>query len=546
MFKKEFIMSISKLFSRLFFTIIFIAFCQQAVAATYYVGKNGNDNSNGLSPGAAWLTISKANTELEPNDTVRIMQGEYSDTICPIKSGKPGEYITYTRYSNDKVTITNTRKGAVLTGKSHIIIDGIDFIKTSSHWIEMKSATYCTIRNCYFNTGGAYSGIYMSNGANYNKIINNTLVGSGNGPADLIWCFSSRYNLFDGNDFQNGTHNSIDIQQEVSDRFATYHIIRNNRFRNPYHTGLNIYRNADSNLVENNTIIDCGSSYDKCDGTACSEISMTSPYGTSHFGIQLGASNNIIRNNVLVNNGALALDAYGSNVASDNRIYNNTFYDNYKGIRSVPGSEVTDNVLKNNIFYKQKQYEFYMIMDSERDENSFINNTILGNLIRYFYSTGSVVDIQSQYPEWQRNLATDPQFISLTNRDFRIKSTSPLRNGGEHLTRTVSDGSGSLLTVEDARYFFDGFGIIEGDIIQLSGQTTTSRIISINYSTNQIQLDKNLSWAKNTGVSTAYKEASPDIGAFEYGGNDTITAPLDDDSGDNLAPPTLMIITSSL
>jgi hypothetical protein len=71
--------------------------------------------------------------------------------------------------------------------------------------------------------------------------------------------------------------------------------------------------------------------------------------------------------------------------------------------------------------------------------------------------------------------------------------------------------------VDDARIFVDGFGIADGDLIQLEGQTQTARITSINYSTRVLTLDRSLTWTNGQGVSVPYSGSAPDMGAFEHG-----------------------------
>jgi hypothetical protein len=68
--------------------------------------------------------------------------------------------------------------------------------------------------------------------------------------------------------------------------------------------------------------------------------------------------------------------------------------------------------------------------------------------------------------------------------------------------------------VADAGYFTDGWGIIEGDLVQLAnGQR--ARITDVNYETNVITVATALLWTQNMGVSLAYEGSAPDLGAYE-------------------------------
>jgi len=118
----------------------------------------------------------------------------------------------------------------------------------------------------------------------------------------------------------------------------------------------------------------------------------------------------------------------------------------------------------------------------------------------------------------------DPKFVDLANRDFRLQSSSPCIDAGTFITTATSAGSGTQLPVADARLFVDGFGIAEGDAIQLKGQTQVAKITSINYGTNTLTLDRTLTWTQGQGVSVPYVGSAPDIGALEYG-SPALTAP---------------------
>lgn len=498
--------------------VLFFSLAVNAFAATYYIdGTIGDDGKSGTTS-SPWKTIEKANSTLQPGDTVFIRAGKYSQTIFPKNSGRPGQYITYNRYEQDEVTISNVKYGANLSSKSYIIIDGIRFYDLRSSWIVMDSATHCIIKNCHMEEAGSWSGINMNNSADYNQILNNTFIGY-HGPNDLIMCWNSQYNLFEGNDFQYGLHNPLNFHG--IDRAATRNIVRNNTFWNPWHTGLSFYENAPGNLIEGNTIYDCG--MDHADCTDCPIKTRNKPF-YKHAGLQLGAKENIIRRNVLINNGSMNMNAFDElTITKDNRIYHNTFYKNHRGMRTTSTHEISGNVIKNNIFYQQKEYEItFGSVDAQRDVNFYTHNNLIGTNIRYKSVTGLLPsEVESKYPsEWENNISENPNFVSVAKRDLRLSTGSPMINAGDFLTRTRSSGSGYQIPVDDAGYFSDGFGIIDGDLIQLKGQTVTAKIVSIDYKSNIITIDRALSWNAGDGLTLPYSGSAPDIGAYEYQSTD--------------------------
>ena len=54
------------------------------------------------------------------------------------------------------------------------------------------------------------------------------------------------------------------------------------------------------------------------------------------------------------------------------------------------------------------------------------------------------------------------------------------------------------------------------DLIQLEGQTTVVRILTIDYASNVLTVDAPLSWEVGTGVSQPFFGARPDQGVFEH------------------------------
>lgn len=122
------------------------------------------------------------------------------------------------------------------------------------------------------------------------------------------------------------------------------------------------------------------------------------------------------------------------------------------------------------------------------------------------------------------SVVADPMFVNVPIRpvgasdqfEFSLKAVSPAIDSGGFLTRAVQAGKGAALRVADAGYFFDGFGIVKGDSIQLEDQTRTANVIAVDYSANILKLDRPLEWSKGQGVSLAFHGSAPDIGVHEH------------------------------
>jgi hypothetical protein len=202
-----------------------------------------------------------------------------------------------------------------------------------------------------------------------------------------------------------------------------------------------------------------------------------------------------------------------------NKIYNNTFLQN--GYAPGAGSEklsgigfaiwsgtkpVVSNAVVNNLFWNNpKSYGTYHV--------DLADQRIAGN--------------------WEQT--GDPLFVNITSPlnptnaalpDLGLRAGSPCINAGVHLARVASpSGSGVSFRLDDAGYFFDGWGVTEGDTIQFEGTSQRARIFRIDTATQTVTVNQNVTWTLNQGVSLAYEGAAPDMGAFEFGSGTKPAAP---------------------
>ena len=71
------------------------------------------------------------------------------------------------------------------------------------------------------------------------------------------------------------------------------------------------------------------------------------------------------------------------------------------------------------------------------------------------------------------------------------------------------------ITVHDTHYFTDGYGLVEGDRIQV-GTSPPVLVTDVIRNANTIIIDRKISWQDGNKVSYPYCGAGPDIGAIEY------------------------------
>jgi hypothetical protein len=532
--------------------------------ATIYVDKKltynclgnysiANRNCSG-SDGDAYKNFSGAIEAAQPGDSVLIRNGTYPETLRPKNSGLAGNPITFKSYNGERVLVTgvpaitnipagewpdvegNHYYGIYIFNKSNLVIEGLNFDNINGWARIIYSSNISLIRNNFTRatSGGFKGGIRFIYGSG-NKIINNTIY---SGNDNLVFANSSR-NLVEGNNITEARHTLWTI------KCGNYNVLRNNYFYNSQEKigeifdcdesaegdvyswfGIILHNATKHNLVENNIFAYTPQSY---------------------WGLQYAGQNGIIRNNVFYNSlmGGLGMTSYCDEAEYNehNRIYNNVFYNNnnggiyhrYSGCRDPPNEvpQWNDEIYKNNILYKNIGAQLLVTgwcdvncprMRGFYFENNNIFNNSAGDKV-FTYSSNelafnySLLEVVSGYPSlFSGNIEANPMFVDENAHDFELQEVSPMIDAGAFLTKTAGAGSGTVMQVSDAEYFYDGYGITgeQGDVIQLEGQTNTARIVDINYSTNTLTLNQSLTWASGQNVSLAYSGSKPDIGAYEY------------------------------
>ena len=546
-----------------------------AIAATYYVADpKGPDGIAGTAddadasdayPGTQaqpFATLGKGTAVAVAGDTVLIRAGVYKETLRPQNSGTAGNPLTFKAYPGETATICETPGIANLTpdevaadqvgrqygiyvyGRAYIVLQGLRVTNVMG-WARIVNSNHIVIRDGNFTnaTATGTTGSIKFYGSQHNVVAGNTL-DLGN---DNILLIHSDRNLVSGNRITRGRHTLWCI------RAGNFNVIRDNYLHNALQKIGEVY-DAETdppiqydctkhNLIERNVF-----AYTPSSGNS-------SPYA----GIQYAGQEGIVRHNVFYETVGPALDLtlYSDEARynTHNRVYNNVFHHtDFAGI-SISGSTAyafTDNIIKNNILTKSifvandTRWTWYtqvlagkpvQLMTGRVADFVFENNNLFNQaadelwLIAYGRRDSSsnpppqtVAGFQAKYPTvFRANLQADPQFVDEAGHDFHLRTGSPMIDAGAFLTKTAAAGSGTVLPVEDVRYFFDGFGICDengrpliGDLVQLDGDTRVARVLAIDYAANTLQLDQVLSWTAGQGVALRYLGTRPDVGAYEY------------------------------
>jgi len=403
---------------------------------------------------------------------------------------------------SNHVMRTAVGHGVAFSSKDYIVVDGIN-IQRVKYAVKVKDSSFCVFKNLTVKYASDY-GMRIYGECQYNQIVGNSIfyVGAWLWRANDGIYFNGHHNLVAGNEISVVGHNAIASRGDKIDTY--FNIIQNNKVHNCKRSGLN------SNIGSHREVWRDNISYKNGGG-----------------GMQNDSNNNIIRGNIFYKNGlAISIYATGGRTISGNKVYNNTFYDNsheyaYEILVADWGGTCDHNIFKNNISYKS-DVDFVVDFDSKLRSNLVSCNDLLkadGSVPARALSIGTntLSWWHENYPaNFVNNLQSKPLFTNPSASEFTLQKTSPLIDKGCFPTGTTSSGIGNVISVVDVGYFCDGFGIVDGDLIQLKGSSDVLKILKVDYEKNEIHVDREVSWEKGAGVSLPYSGSAPDIGTSEY------------------------------
>ncbi len=554
---------------------LLLAPLSKAFAATYYVSPSGNDSNTGTTEAQSWRTIQRAGDAVSPGDTVLIAPGTYNGSsgqqsvLYPRTSGTASAPITFKSLNSTRPVLSgiNTGKDVInLTDRNYIVIDNLQLQDPCSNWcrwLTLENANHNTVNNTRFvmtraSTGVDWIGINFQN-ATYNKLTNCHVDGWGvygdpynNGGDAVQLNGASHHNLIEGCFI--GAAGHAGLQLDGGDTY--FNVIRNNTFQNrlekAFETTQRRAGRFEYNLFEGNTCID--SRYNsELHGGMC---------------LHINANRNIIRRNVL--RGALGwaidMQVWGAETLNNigNHVFHNTIVNNgidqsVYHVQATTGIAIEDfgytaaphrdHRIKNNIIYDNKpqtnfspprNVQILLGFDGSRSGAPFSGVQVAGNLLHGNSDTNETITVygmaegtaqsynQSHPNNFWGNISQAPQFVAydqgVANNpldgtfDLRLQAGSPGIDQGVSLTQTTAAGSGTVVPVQDAGYFQDGFdGIIAPDQIRVGNNLVT--ISDIDYGNNRITVDRSISWAAGDGVNLPFSGNAPDIGAYEANGS---------------------------
>ncbi len=520
-----------------------------ACTGTYSVANRDCSGSDG----DAYPTLAQAAAVAEAGTTVLIRAGVYEEQLSPEYSGTADAPVVFKNYGDELVELTGSDLSPAIWiyEKNYVVVEGL-YVHHVRRWLNALGSNHLTIRDNVFEMaldpyGSSKTGLFFQS-CHYNVIENNVLHNSTQDNLGMVDC---DYNLIRGNEITEAEHALWAL------KCSNYNILRDNYFFN--------------GLQKIGEIYDChsagfgGSDYPKLfsyDDTKYNVVEHNvfaytpSPIDASPYaGIQYAGQHGIIRRNVFYEceGPPVSLTLYGSeaNYNYGNRLAHNVFFDNEFGGVDISGSDdytFFDQQFKNNIFFKNRfvqrdfRWDWYYELDQKPvqiktariDEIAFEGNVVFNEFEDELYVVAYGVRTSSNNPApeplswWESNhsdvfsnsVQADPAFVNPATYDFHLSGGSPAIDAGVFLTETTGAGFAStVISVADAGWFTDGFGIQPGDTIRLEGQAGALAVVEVDYAAQTLTVSEPVTWEAGTGVTLFYEGSKPDIGAYEYAGS---------------------------
>jgi hypothetical protein len=492
-----------KSFYWIFFLFIFLFNLE---AKEYFVNPSTGDDLNDGSETFPWKSVAHGFSVIQPGDVLNLYAATYQP-MSNIPGGEPGLPITIKSVDGDRAVISNPGiNNGILITNDHVIIDGIKIHHVKNNCINIQ-ANHITIRNCILHD----SGLGVKTNTDY---FNHHIL--------IEYC--SFYNFSD-----------IAIFPDAVDKL----VIRNNILYN----GLSVMMDPGGVrelLIENNFVTNPKRNLGALKIRWGNVEEVTGP----------NCDGTIVRNNIFLEG-----NKYNILLASANgaMVYSNTMINNLLSgslERAVvymqqdpaeitpgnPNGPNQRNMLINNIFQvnggDSPDYNHNALVEAREDmtedikTNEFDHNLYYKSSGSLYIVNGSTFIQENDVIGWGEQfdmhsiIGQDPELnikeILESPEDYMPTGESPAIDKGRQLTVTIEAGNSDTIKVEDSRYFYGGYGMINGDRI-IIGDSDTATVIGRDITENTITINKTLTWDEGDSVSLVFAGIAPDMGAYEKG-----------------------------
>ncbi len=484
-----------------------------AAAATYHLAPGGDDAGPG-SEAQPWATLEHAGEVAGPGDVVVLAPGQYDGQLVFQRSGEADAPIVFRAAERHEAVLLSPGEehSVVLQDVAHVRLEGLAFEPSGSDasWLIGEGSESIELVDLMMRGPARSNAVRLVECADV-RISDCTMLDGISG--NMVHITDSERIVFEGCEISGSPHALLLF---LPDRTNQQVVLRGNVFAGKTGRTL-LIDSVDHLLFENNVIVrglDGGRSAD------------------SRFGFFV--SNSIFRGSRVFDNWGTRLFSiapYRDTLDFNRvRVYNNVFHGNTADAVTVRDHEnVFDSVFANNVFADNEpfgsQRQIRINEGNTAEDVQFVSNLIDGNvqIADDLHAASEAGD--SEF--FSGIIASEPQFTAPLGWEHVPAEGSPLIDGGAFLTRATADGEGQRLEVEDAQWFYDGFGIRgeQGDLIAVGSAENVARIVSADYEADVLELDRSLQWSEGDAVSLPWAGEAPEIGVFEVGAG-WLTSPV--------------------
>ena len=494
----------------------------------------------------AHATFSSALRSAQPGRVYHVRGGHYPAVLHLKVSGTAAAPIIIQAHEGEEVVIGNTSSNQNGESYGPIWFDHVEHnhvigftVRGSVGFVRAVGAKHNVIRGNTFDTAEVFptaskrGGLYFA-WSDHNKILDNRIIRG----TDSLALVRSSYNVVQGNQFETASHDIWAI------KCGSYNVIRGNYFSNNRQKIGAVFDceedttrwHGNGRYAEERIIVDAA----RHNLIEKNIFAKTSDYYSSSGGngIQYAGQKGIIRGNIFYqNNIGLGMTHYDPEAEYNhgNRVYNNTFHDNYCAGIALMGADalgrVEDNHYVNNVLWDNQGWgedncagkgAGQIVFRGPMFEGHHLRNNLIASsrgrdVIREeFAAEGWLISDAATEADITDVIEADPRFVDGAKRDYRPADGSPMIDAGAPLTWVAeADGSGRNLAVQDAAFFYDGFGITgeQGDLIRVGDETV--RLVGVDYDQNVLSLERAIRWRRGDPVSLDFNGSAPDLGAIE-------------------------------
>jgi hypothetical protein len=434
----------------------------QVNARDFYVATNGHDTQcTGLSPkqypgnggpqlDCAFRTIQKAINSAYAGDTIFVRSGIYNTQLIIVKNGSAsGGYITLTNYANEQVIIDGSNltimasAGLIdIRNSSYLKIKGLIVQNSDDSAIYVRSSHHVVIENNTTNKSHSSGvGVWHSDQIKVirNKITNARYVVMPHGHEESISIASTTNFEVSYNDISMSGYDGLLGNEGIDVKEASrYGKVHHNHIHDYPKEGGAIYLDAWNAVNPSLSNIDV---YNNKIANTGSGIVIGSERGGTAENINI--FNNIISKPIAVGIGIPGKQ--GDGIRRNINIFNNTIsearYNGGAGIY-ITTSNISNIAIKNNLVnFTNWNGQITASTASVLPHITATHNMVVTTAKKCSQEYPNCIEISanpSGYAMIHSNFTADPQFISTTDQNFHLKSSSPAIDKGVDLRPLVT------------------------------------------------------------------------------------------------------------